>query len=80
MGGTSTDVCRYNGVLETTYESMTAGQKVAVPQLSIETVASGGGSRLTYKNGLFQVGPESVSAHPGPACYRKGGEVSVHSV
>lgn len=37
---------------------------------------SGGGSRLFYKNDLFVVGPESVGAHPGPACYRKGGEVS----
>ena len=77
MGGTSTDVSRYNGIFEVKYESTTAGQPVAVPQLSIETVAAGGGSRLFYKNGLFVVGPESVGAHPGPACYRKGGDLAV---
>lgn len=56
---------------------MTAGIKVACPQLGIETVAAGGGSKLTYKNGLFVVGPESVGAHPGPACYRKGGDLAI---
>lgn len=32
---------------------------------------------MTYKNGLFVVGPESVGAHPGPACYRKGGALAI---
>jgi 5-oxoprolinase (ATP-hydrolysing) len=47
------------------------------PQLDINTVAAGGGSRLFWKNGLFVVGPESAGAHPGPACYRKGGPATV---
>ncbi len=33
----------------------------------------GGGSRLFFQGGLFVVGPESVGAHPGPVCYKKGG-------
>lgn len=47
------------------------------PQLDINTVAAGGGSRLFWRNGLFVVGPESAGAHPGPACYRKGGPLTV---
>ncbi|KAK4687972.1 5-oxoprolinase (ATP-hydrolyzing), partial [Tremellales sp. Uapishka_1] len=77
MGGTSTDVCRYAGKFEVNNETLTAGIKVACPQLAIETVAAGGGSRLFYKNDLFVVGPESVGAHPGPTCYRKGGELAI---
>lgn len=50
---------------------------MACPQLAIETVAAGGGSKLFYKNRTFVVGPESVGAHPGPACYRKGGELAI---
>ncbi|KAL7420641.1 hypothetical protein Q5752_004592 [Cryptotrichosporon argae] len=77
MGGTSTDVSRFSGSFDLTFASVTAGIKVACPQLGIETVAAGGGSKLSYKNGLFVVGPESVGAHPGPACYRKGGELAI---
>ena len=62
MGGTSTDVSRFSGEFELTFESVVAGVSIACPQLSIETVAAGGGSRLTYKNGMFEVGPESVGA------------------
>lgn len=74
MGGTSTDVSRYAGEYEHVFEATTAGIKLAAPQLDINTVAAGGGSILTYKNGLYCVGPESSSAHPGPVCYRKNGQ------
>lgn len=47
------------------------------PQLDINTVAAGGGSQLFWRNGLFAVGPDSAGAHPGPACYRKGGPLTV---
>ncbi|KAG0674297.1 hypothetical protein C6P42_002291 [Pichia californica] len=77
MGGTSTDVSRYAGEFEFSFESITAGIKIAAPQLDINTVAAGGGSILSYKNGVFAVGPESASAHPGPACYRKGGPLTI---
>ncbi|ROV88173.1 hypothetical protein VSDG_09278 [Cytospora chrysosperma] len=77
MGGTSTDVSRYAGVYNHVFETTTAGISVQSPQLDIQTVAAGGGSILTWKNGLFNVGPESASAHPGPACYRKGGPLTV---
>ncbi|OCF32026.1 5-oxoprolinase (ATP-hydrolysing) [Kwoniella heveanensis BCC8398] len=77
MGGTSTDVSRFGGQYEHVFETTTAGITIQTPQLDINTVAAGGGSILTYKNGLFQVGPESAGAHPGPACYRKGGPLTV---
>ncbi len=73
MGGTSTDVSRYGGELELTFESQTAGVRIQAPQLDIRTVAAGGGSRLFFENGMFRVGPESAGAHPGPVCYRKNG-------
>ncbi|KAI8672620.1 hypothetical protein LRP88_02866 [Fusarium phalaenopsidis] len=78
MGGTSTDVSRYgDGRYEHVFETTTAGVTIQSPQLDINTVAAGGGSRLFFRNGLFVVGPESAGAHPGPACYRKGGPATV---
>ena len=79
MGGTSTDVSRigYDGKFEHTFENTTAGVPIIVPQLDINTVAAGGGSILFWRNGLFVVGPDSAGAHPGPACYRKGGPLTV---
>ncbi len=77
MGGTSTDVSRFAGRYEHVFEATTAGVTIQSPQLDINTVAAGGGSILTWKNALFNVGPESAGAHPGPACYRKGGPLTV---
>ena len=77
MGGTSTDVSRYAGQFEHVFETTTAGVTIQSPQLDINTVAAGGGSRLFYRNGLFIVGPESAGAHPGPVCYRKDGHLAV---
>lgn len=77
MGGTSTDVSRFDGHLDHTFSSSISGVSIQAPQLDINTVAAGGGSILSWKNGLFMVGPESASAHPGPACYRKGGPLTV---
>lgn len=77
MGGTSTDVSRYDGKYEHVIESTTAGITIQAPQLDINTVAAGGGSMLFFRSGLFVVGPESAGAHPGPACYKKGGPLTV---
>ncbi len=77
MGGTSTDVSRFDGSYDLIQESTVAGIHLQTPQLDIHTVAAGGGSLLTFKNGMLAVGPESSGAHPGPVCYRKGGQLSV---
>ncbi len=72
MGGTSTDVSRFDGLLEHVLESTIASVTIQAPQLDINTVAAGGGSILSFRSGLFRVGPESAGAQPGPACYKKG--------
>lgn len=77
MGGTSTDVSRYAGSYEQVLETQIAGAIIQAPQLDINTVAAGGGSKLKFQFGAFRVGPESVGAHPGPVCYRKGGQLAV---
>lgn len=77
MGGTSTDVARYAGSLEHIFESTIAEVTIQTPQLDINTVAAGGGSILNWENGLFKVGPGSAGANPGPACYGRGGPLTV---
>ncbi|MDH3349649.1 MAG: hydantoinase B/oxoprolinase family protein, partial [Desulfobulbaceae bacterium] len=77
MGGTSTDVSRFAGEYELIHESETAGIRIQAPQIEIRTVAAGGGSRLFYRNSMFEVGPQSAGAHPGPICYRKNGHLTV---
>lgn len=68
MGGTSTDVSVYypeSGV-DVCQESMIGGIHVTTSCYDINTVAAGGGSLLTFSNGMFRVGPESSGALPGP--------------
>lgn len=77
MGGTSTDVSRYDGQYEHTFETITAGYSLQIPQLDINTIAAGGGSMLFFQAGMFVVGPESASSEPGPACYKKGGPLTI---
>ncbi|MBY6216892.1 hydantoinase B/oxoprolinase family protein [Qipengyuania aquimaris] len=77
MGGTSTDVTHYAGEYELTGDSVVAGVRVAAPMMQIHTVAAGGGSICSFDGARFRVGPESAGADPGPACYRKGGPLSV---
>ena len=77
MGGTSTDVSRYDGAYERVFETVVAGVRVKAPMLHIKTVAAGGGSILGVDSGRMIVGPESAGANPGPACYRRGGPATV---
>ncbi|MEQ8332575.1 hydantoinase B/oxoprolinase family protein [Nisaea sp.] len=77
MGGTSTDVCHYAGAYERSFETEVAGVRMRAPMMNIHTVAAGGGSILHFRDGRFQVGPDSAGADPGPACYRRGGPLTV---
>ena len=77
MGGTSTDVCHYDGELETAFDTEVAGVRIRAPMMRIHTVAAGGGSILHYDGARFRVGPDSAGANPGPACYRRGGPLAV---
>ncbi|MDR3438008.1 hydantoinase B/oxoprolinase family protein [Telmatospirillum sp.] len=77
MGGTSTDVCHYDGEFERSFETQVAGVRMRAPMMHVHTVAAGGGSILHYDNGRFRVGPDSAGADPGPASYRRGGPLTV---
>ena len=77
MGGTSTDVCHYNGEYERTLETEVAGVRLRSPMMLINTVAAGGGSILYFDGSRYRVGPDSAGAFPGPACYRNGGPLTV---
>jgi len=77
MGGTSTDVAQYSGEYERSLETEIAGVRLRSPMMRIHTVAAGGGSILHYEGGRLRVGPDSASSDPGPACYRKGGQLTV---
>ena len=77
MGGTSTDVSHYAGSYERAFETEVAGVRMRAPMLDIHTVAAGGGSILHFDGRRFQVGPDSAGADPGPACYRRGGPLTV---
>src|SRR5215469_14583365 len=77
MGGTSTDVSHFAGEFERQYETQFAGVRMRAPMLSIHTVAAGGGSVLHFDGSRYRVRPDSAGAVPGPACYRRGGPLTV---
>ncbi len=77
MGGTSTDVSHYAGTYERDTETLIAGARIRAPMLRIHTVAAGGGSICRFDGERLIVGPESAGAVPGPACYRRGGPLTV---
>ncbi|MEU5921521.1 hydantoinase B/oxoprolinase family protein [Streptomyces sp. NPDC047141] len=77
MGGTSTDVSHYAGAFERELGTQVAGVRMRAPMMSIHTVAAGGGSVLHYDGRRYRVGPDSAGAVPGPACYRRGGPLTV---
>ncbi len=77
MGGTSTDVSRYDGAYNHVFESSIDGVPFHTDMLDVETVASGGGSILTFDGERLRTGPESAGSDPGPACYGLGGPLTV---
>ncbi|HEX4523486.1 MAG TPA: hydantoinase B/oxoprolinase family protein [Casimicrobiaceae bacterium] len=77
MGGTSTDVTHYAGEYERAFVTEVAGVRLRAPMMRIHTVAAGGGSICTFDGSRFRVGPQSAGANPGPACYRRGGPLTV---
>ena len=80
MGGTSTDVARFDSDFDYRFEITIRNATVFSPALNIETVAAGGGS-ICYFDGIkLCVGPESAGAFPGPACYGAGGPLTITDV
>ncbi|MEM7451294.1 MAG: hydantoinase B/oxoprolinase family protein [Pseudomonadota bacterium] len=77
MGGTSTDVCVWQGEFERRTDNRIGGYRLTTPMLRLETIAAGGGSVLAYRDERFVVGPDSAGADPGPAAYGKDGPATV---
>jgi 5-oxoprolinase (ATP-hydrolysing) len=80
MGGTSTDVSRFDGDFEYVFDHRVGPVELAAPALAIETVAAGGGSICRVELGRLAVGPQSAGADPGPASYGAGGPLTVTDV
>ncbi len=80
MGGTSTDVARFDGDFEYVFEHRVGPVHLVAPALEIETVAAGGGSICRVEQGRLAVGPQSAGADPGPASYGAGGPLSLTDV
>jgi N-methylhydantoinase A len=75
MGGTSTDVCLFEGRARITNETTLGGLPIAVPVIDVHSVGAGGGSLARMDSGgALRVGPESAGAAPGPVCYGRGGQ------
>lgn len=76
MGGTSTEVCVVHGgkpVL--THQRELEGFPVRSSSIAVNTIGAGGSSIAWIdEGGLLHVGPQSVGADPGPACYGRGGD------
>lgn len=77
MGGTSTDVSHFCGEFERAFDTQVAGIRIRSPMMRIHTVAAGGGSILHFDGTRYRVGPDSAGADPGPACYRRGGPLTI---
>jgi len=77
MGGTSTDVSLLDGELPRRFEHVIAGVRLQSPMLDVHTIAAGGGSVLRFVDGRFATGPDSAGADPGPACYGRGGPLTL---
>jgi len=80
MGGTSTDVARFDGDFDYRFEHSVGGVHLFAPALAIESVAAGGGSICGVAAGGLHVGPRSAGAVPGPACYGAGGPLTLTDV
>jgi 5-oxoprolinase (ATP-hydrolysing) len=80
MGGTSTDVSRFDGHYTRSFETYKAGVRIVTPMLEVETVAAGGGSLCWFDGTRLRVGPQSAGADPGPACYGRGGPLAITDI
>ncbi|MFW7377531.1 MAG: hydantoinase B/oxoprolinase family protein [Oligoflexus sp.] len=84
MGGTSTDISlivderislqdQHSVRMAPSNHRFTINQ----PALAIDTIAAGGGSICWFDGVQLRVGPESAGSEPGPACYGRGGPLTV---
>lgn len=70
MGGTSADI----GVIRAGQAVLSSEEHIAdfpllLPSIAVSAIGAGGGSIIWKQNDTLKVGPRSVGADPGPACY-----------
>ncbi|GAB7057107.1 MULTISPECIES: hydantoinase/oxoprolinase family protein [unclassified Paenibacillus] len=75
VGGTTAKIgLILNGEVITVPNGDLFGIPLKTPWILLRSIALGGGSIARVKNGRVTLGPESMGAYPGPACYNLGGE------
>jgi N-methylhydantoinase A len=82
MGGTSCDVSivldRESTVTRDWY--IEYGSPICFPSIDVKTIGAGGGSIAWIDEaGSLRSGPQSAGSAPGPACYRRGGELPTNT-
>lgn len=74
IGGTTTDVgVVVDGVIATADRGAVAGAPISFPMSDVQSSGVGGSSVIAVRDGRITVGPDSVGAAPGPACFGFGG-------
>lgn len=77
VGGTTTDIGLIeNGQARSKRRGEVEAVEVSFPLVDVVSVGVGGGSIIRAENGTIKVGPESVGAQPGPACFGLGGKLA----
>ena len=75
VGGTTTDVGQYlDGTVSEVRRGHVEGISVSFPLCEIVSTGAGGSSIVKVVDGKIVIGPESVGAVPGPACFGRGGQ------
>ena len=71
---------RFDGRFDLEYETEKAGVRLVAPTMAIETVAAGGGSICRFDGVKLDGRAGERGADPGPACYGRGGPLTVTDV
>lgn len=75
VGGTTTDVGSVlNSTISTDRRGSVKGVPISYEMSNVHSKGVGGSSVISVKDGKITVGPESVGAAPGPACFGFGGQ------
>lgn len=74
VGGTTTDIgIVENGQIRCSRRGHCEQVEIAFPLADVYSAGVGGSSIIQVRDGQLQVGPRSVGAVPGPACFGRGG-------
>ena len=74
VGGTTTDVGAVNNsTISTDRHGSVKGVSISYEMSNVHSTGVGGSSIIAVEGGQITVGPESVGAAPGPACFGFGG-------